>query len=121
MLLLSGLFALTLVPSPSVHPAALSRGALDARGELDARSRRPCMVDIPRIELPESVTSVLKEQNLKNPNEMSTRQYNEYSGAAIAGTLFFFLVPGAVICNFTGARTLVYHRASNPGLPPCVL
>ena len=55
------------------------------------------MLDVPRVELPESVVSLLKGAELKNPNELSTRQYNEYSGAAIAGTLVFFFLPGAVL------------------------
>ena len=35
--------------------------------------------------------------SLMNPNELSEEDYNGYSGAAVAGTLLFFLLPGAAI------------------------
>jgi len=58
--------------------------------------------DVPRIALPDSVTSVLKEQDLKNPNELSVEAYNTYSAAAIGGTLALFL-PGIFVFDVTGA------------------
>jgi len=60
------------------------------------------MLDIPRIELPQAVTSTIKDLDLKNPNELSTTDYNTYSAAAIAGTLALFL-PGVLIFDVTGA------------------
>lgn len=41
-------------------------------------------------------------QGLSNPNEMSTRQYNEYSGAAIGGTLILFVLPGSLLFDVSG-------------------
>jgi hypothetical protein len=54
------------------------------------------MLDFPRIELPESLTTVLKESNLKNPNDLTTVEYNTYSAAAVGGTLVFMLFLGPV-------------------------
>jgi hypothetical protein len=59
------------------------------------------MVDIPRIELPQAVSDALKDLDLKNPNELSTTDYNTYSAAAIGGTLAIF-VPGALLFDVTG-------------------
>lgn len=53
--------------------------------------------DIPRIELPQAAVDALKDLDLKNPNELSTEEYNTYSYAAILGTLSFFLLPGAAV------------------------
>lgn len=51
-----------------------------------------------RYDLPEQVTDVMEEKlGLINPNEMSEEDYNGYSGAAVAGTLAFFLLPGAAV------------------------
>ena len=61
------------------------------------------MVDIPRITLPSAVTDTMKDINLRNPNTMSDAEYNSYSGAAILGTLVFFLVPGSLIFDVKGA------------------
>mmetsp|Transcript_62597 Transcript_62597/g.75334 ORF Transcript_62597/g.75334 Transcript_62597/m.75334 type:complete len:158 (+) Transcript_62597:85-558(+) len=54
-------------------------------------------LNIPRITLPEPVAEALESIDLKNPNELDTEEYNSYSGAAIAGTLIFFLLPGALV------------------------
>lgn len=54
-------------------------------------------VNIPRITLPDPIPDALSSIDLKNPNELSTEEYNSYSGAAIAGTLIFFLLPGALV------------------------
>ena len=59
------------------------------------------MVDIPRIELPSAVSDALKDIDLKNPNDLSTADYNTYSAAAIGGTLALF-VPGALVFDVTG-------------------
>jgi hypothetical protein len=59
------------------------------------------MVDIPRLELPSAVTDALKDLDLKNPNQLSTADYNTYSAAAIGGTLALFL-PGALVFDITG-------------------
>jgi hypothetical protein len=72
-------------------PANL-RSAYQSRAPL----RKLCMLDVPRVELPSAVTDVLKEQNLKNPNKMTTAEYNSYSAAAVGGTLVFMLLLGPV-------------------------
>ena len=54
------------------------------------------MLDFPRVSLPESVTSVLKEQDLKNPNDLTASEYNTYSASAVGGTLAFMLLLGPV-------------------------
>ena len=65
-----------------------------------ARSLAPTMkTNIPRIELPSAVDSILKEQDLNNPNNLDDDAYNTYSAAAIGGTLLVFLLP---IFNFAG-------------------
>ena len=65
-----------------------------------ARSLAPMMkTNIPRIELPSAVDSILKEQDLNNPNKLDDDAYNTYSAAAIGGTLLVFLLP---IFNFAG-------------------
>lgn len=51
-----------------------------------------------RFDLPPAVTDVMEnELGLMNPTLLSEDDYNGYSGAAIAGTLIFFLLPGALI------------------------
>ena len=52
------------------------------------------VTDVPRISLPSAVTDVLKEQGLKNPNDMAATDYNSYSAAAVGGTLVFMLLLG---------------------------
>ena len=54
-------------------------------------------VNIPRLELPGAVADKLDDFDLKNPNNMNDAEYRSYSGAAIAGTLLFFLLPGALV------------------------
>jgi hypothetical protein len=54
-------------------------------------------VSLPRLELPSAVSDKLDEYGLKNPNEMTEQEYKDYSGAAILGTLVFFLLPGALV------------------------
>jgi hypothetical protein len=54
-------------------------------------------VNIPRLELPGPVADKLADFDLKNPNNMNDEEYRSYSGAAIAGTLLFFLLPGALV------------------------
>jgi hypothetical protein len=59
-------------------------------------------IDIPRITLPDAISSKFSDLGLNNPNELSQADYNTYSGAAIAGTLLLF-VPGAFyIFSFKG-------------------
>uniref|UniRef100_A0A7S3ASX9 H(+)-exporting diphosphatase n=1 Tax=Haptolina ericina TaxID=156174 RepID=A0A7S3ASX9_9EUKA len=82
--------------SAFVLPTPLANSAVQHRASM------PKMIDIPRITLPDAVTSALKEQGLSNPNEMSTRQYNEYSGAAIGGTLILFVLPGSLLFDVSG-------------------
>jgi hypothetical protein len=54
-------------------------------------------VNIPRLELPGAVADKFGDFGLKNPNNMNDSEYRSYSGAAIAGTLLFFLLPGALV------------------------
>lgn len=54
------------------------------------------MINVPRISLPEAVGKVLMENDLKSPNDLTDTEYNNYSAAAIGGTLLFF-VPGAAL------------------------
>jgi len=54
-------------------------------------------VNIPRLDLPGAVADKLADFDLKNPNNMNDEEYRSYSGAAIAGTLLFFLLPGALV------------------------
>ncbi len=63
------------------------------------------MVDVPRISLPSAVTDVLKEQDLKNPNDMAATDYNSYSAAAVGGTLVFMLLLGPLtgVFDISGA------------------
>jgi hypothetical protein len=62
------------------------------------------MVDIPRITLPAAVTDVLKDLELKNPNDMNQAEYNSYSGAAILGTLVLFVLFGVIgVFDISGA------------------
>ena len=58
-------------------------------------------ISIPRISLPDAASSVLKDIDLKNPNDLSDSEYNSYSAAAIAGTLVLFL-PLALVFDVTG-------------------
>lgn len=60
-------------------------------------------VNLPRLPLPDVATNKLEELDLKNPNEMNAEEYNSYSGAAIGGTLLFFLLPGAFVSGLYGA------------------
>jgi hypothetical protein len=53
--------------------------------------------DLPRVKLPDAVTDVIKEQGLKNPNELSTIDYNTYSSAAILGTLLAILPASGIV------------------------
>eukprot|EP00308_Calcidiscus_leptoporus_P023650 CAMPEP_0119354176 /NCGR_PEP_ID=MMETSP1334-20130426/3212_1 /TAXON_ID=127549 /ORGANISM="Calcidiscus leptoporus, Strain RCC1130" /LENGTH=163 /DNA_ID=CAMNT_0007367661 /DNA_START=23 /DNA_END=514 /DNA_ORIENTATION=- len=115
-LTLAGALAVAFVPAPrALLPAPGARLATLPSQEpgfmlatqLPRRAAPLRMLDVPRIELPSSVVSVLEGAGLKNPNEMSTRQYNEYSGAAIAGTLLFFLLPGALLFDVGDALLTV--------------
>lgn len=89
--MMAALFSLS---AAFVVPSSLMR-AIPA-----ARSLAPMMkTNIPRIELPSAVDSILKEQDLNNPNNLDDEAYNTYSAAAIGGTLLVFLLP---IFNFAG-------------------
>jgi hypothetical protein len=54
-------------------------------------------VNIPRLEWPSAITDQMSGLDLRNPNTMSDAEYRSFSGAAIAGTLLFFLLPGALV------------------------
>mmetsp|Transcript_96636 Transcript_96636/g.141334 ORF Transcript_96636/g.141334 Transcript_96636/m.141334 type:complete len:189 (-) Transcript_96636:233-799(-) len=60
-------------------------------------------VDIPRVALPSSVTDVLAANDLKDPNDMTSSEYNTYSATAIGGTLLFFLPGALLIFDVSGA------------------
>ena len=78
-----------------VHPHANVRAP-------QLRAAVSTMIDIPRITLPDQVTSVLRDADLKNPNDMSNAEYNSYSAAAITGTLVLFVFPGSLVFDVTG-------------------
>lgn len=64
-----------------------------------------------KYDLPSAVTDVMTgELGLLNPNTMSDKDYDGYSGAAVAGTLAFFLLPGAVL---TGAGDILGQFATS--------
>jgi hypothetical protein len=46
--------------------------------------------------------AALRDLDLKNPNDLDTTAYNEYSAAAIGGTLVLFLLPLFDIAGFLG-------------------
>ena len=72
---------------------------------LAAARRAPAMVsmaDIPRITLPDAVADVIKEQGLNSPNDLDTTAYNNYSAAAIGGTLILFILPLFDFVGFIG-------------------
>eukprot|EP00629_Pelagomonadales_sp_RCC1024_P018272 CAMPEP_0119272848 /NCGR_PEP_ID=MMETSP1329-20130426/9112_1 /TAXON_ID=114041 /ORGANISM="Genus nov. species nov., Strain RCC1024" /LENGTH=136 /DNA_ID=CAMNT_0007272959 /DNA_START=68 /DNA_END=478 /DNA_ORIENTATION=+ len=71
---------------------AIGASAFAPRASL--RSTTSLAVGVPRIDLPGQVSDAIKGQDLKSPNELSTEEYNSYSGAAIGGTLLM-LVPVA--------------------------
>lgn len=54
-------------------------------------------LELPRVDLPGPVTEQMDGLGLKNPNSLSAEEYRSYSGAAILGTLAFFLLPGGLI------------------------
>jgi len=54
-------------------------------------------LNIPRLDLPGAAADKLADFDLKNPNNMNDEEYRSYSGAAIAGTLLFFVLPGALV------------------------
>lgn len=67
-----------------------------------ARAPAAVMLDIPRMTLPDVVTSTIKDQGLNSPNELGTTEYNTYSAAAIGGTLILFLLPIFNLLGFFG-------------------
>jgi hypothetical protein len=81
-----------LLAGPSLKPA---RTGAPRPTRVKSRARFPVM--IPRITLPDAASKALKGIDLKDPNELSDKDYDAYSGAAILGTLIFFLLPGAAI------------------------
>jgi hypothetical protein len=54
-------------------------------------------VNLPRLDLPGAIADQLANLDLKNPNDMNDVEYRSYAGSAIAGTLLFFLLPGALV------------------------
>lgn len=65
----------------------------------------------PRYDLPAQITDVVEGQlGLLSPNDMSEEDYEGYAGAAVAGTLAFFLLPGAILTG--GADVLASFFAA---------
>ena len=58
-------------------------------------------VSIPRVSLPSAIGDTLRDIDLKNPNALSDAEYNDYSGAAIGGTLLLF-VPLLLVFDVSG-------------------
>ena len=102
------MFAICSLAAAFVVPTPLARSAV-----APCRAA-PVMTDIPRIELPSVVTDVLKDVGVKNPNELDTTAYNEYSAAAIGGTLLFFILPIFDITGFFG--DLIFSALFGGGL-----
>ena len=61
------------------------------------RANTALNVNIPRLDLPDALAGPLADLDLKNPNTLNDDEYRSYAGAAIAGTLLFFLLPGALV------------------------
>merc|ERR1719352_2088214 len=86
-------------------PMPVSTGA--RLGLRAAASRRPArglalkMVDVPRVALPEQVTTVLAEQELKNPNDLPADEYNKYA-AALIGAQWITALLGTQIFDVSG-------------------
>merc|ERR1711966_588721 len=59
------------------------------------------MVDVPRVALPEQVTTVLAEQELKNPNDLPADEYNKYA-AALIGAQWITALLGTQIFDISG-------------------
>lgn len=90
---------------PHTNTASLRRTACSS---LRRTCTQPSMLDVPRISLPDIVTAQLETKlDLQNPNELTTDKYNSYSGAAIAGTLLFFLFPGGAVFGLGDAVSSV--------------
>ena len=86
-------------------PMPVSTGA--RLGLRAAASRRPArglalkMVDVPRVALPEQVTTVLAEQELQNPNDLPAEEYNKYA-AALIGAQWITALLGTQIFDVSG-------------------
>ena len=90
----------------SICIAAVAFVAPAPHAAIRPRVAIPSMIDVPRIPLPDVASDLIKAQGLKSPNEMSTDEYNSYSGAAIGGTLIFFLLPGAALTGLGAKKGL---------------
>lgn len=88
---------LTLKPAHAFRPSGPVPHRSSYANVDQHRALAPKMLDIPRLTLPGSVSDTLKDFNLKSPNEMSDSEYNTYSGAAILGTLLFYVTAGAAV------------------------
>mmetsp|Transcript_292 Transcript_292/g.715 ORF Transcript_292/g.715 Transcript_292/m.715 type:complete len:282 (-) Transcript_292:500-1345(-) len=98
-LLTSSFVAFDVTTGFSVGSSASQKtaGALNLRTTSQTSPSSALYVNVPRLELPEVLSEKLDDYGLKNPNEMTEQEYKDYSGAAILGTLVFFLVPGALL------------------------
>ena len=95
-------------------PMPVSTGA--RLGLRAAASRRPArglalkMVDVPRVALPEQVTTVLAEQELKNPNDLPADEYNKYA-AAVIGAQWITALLGTQSRALRGTRSALLCAA----------
>mmetsp|Transcript_166020 Transcript_166020/g.318824 ORF Transcript_166020/g.318824 Transcript_166020/m.318824 type:complete len:292 (-) Transcript_166020:261-1136(-) len=90
---------LTLKPANAFRPSGPVPHTTPRANVGQHRALAPKMLDIPRLTLPDIVTGTLKDFDLKSPNDMSDSEYNTYSGAAILGTLLFYVLPGAAVTD----------------------
>ena len=75
--------ALVFLLATSANAFTLNRPAAAA----SIRTATALNLELPRLDLPDAVTTKLEENDLKNPNTMTEDEYRAYSGAAILGTL----------------------------------
>lgn len=89
--------------APIQHHHVVAPAMTSTRSSSKSTTNSALFVNLPRLDLPSAVTDKLTDFDLKNPNAMNEEEYKSYSGAAIAGTLLFFLLPGAAITGILGA------------------
>lgn len=90
--------ALVFLLASSANAFTVNRPAAAA----SIRTTTALNLELPRLDLPDAVTTKLEENDLKNPNTMTEDEYRAYSGAAILGTLLF-LIPGAFVTGLGDA------------------
>jgi hypothetical protein len=93
------LFGATIGGGLAAYLALRKDGIGEAANKFGATLGNAAGIDVPRISLPDAATSALNDLDLKNPNGLSTADYNTYSFAAIGGTLILMAFPGLLIFN----------------------